>query len=249
MTDQKKTTTTIDPEEVGQFNDLANQWWDLEGPFKPLHKMNPCRLGFLKRILCDFFKTDPKSAQPLEGLSILDIGCGGGLITEPLCRLGAQVTGIDAGEDNIRAAQAHAEAMGLDITYQCTTAEALAEQGLQFDAVISLEVVEHVANVGAFIGACSALTKPEGLLTLSTLNRTPKSFLGAIVAGEYILKWLPKGTHDWKRFIKPSELTRMVESQGLELHTLQGMSYNPLMKAWKETPDVDINYFLVATRG
>jgi len=237
---------SMDPEEISQFDSKAEAWWDPEGVFKPLHGMNPCRLQILKNHLCQHFGKDPKIGKPLSGLTILDIGCGGGLLAEPLARLGAHVTGIDAGDHNIRIAKEHAQAMGLEITYHTLTAESFLSHQQQFDAVISLEVLEHLAAIDPFLEACKKLLKPQGTLILSTLNRTMKSFLGAIVGGEYILRWLPRGTHDWKKFIRPSELSKHLRKQALAVHSLVGMAYHPLVKEWAETQNLDINYFCMA---
>ena len=246
MESEKNTKTTIDREELAQFEAQADTWWDMRGPFKPLHKMNPCRIRILKTYLCDHFGRNSSDKRPLEGLEILDIGCGGGILAEPLARLGAKLTGIDAGEKNINVAKNHAQTTGLSIEYHATTAEDFAQNGQKFDAVISLEVLEHLASIPTFVGACRDLLKPEGVLVLSTLNRTLKSFLGAIVAGEYILRWLPRGTHDWRKFLRPSELAAHLSSHDLEIKHLTGIVHRPLMGEWEETRSLDINYFAMA---
>lgn len=245
----KNLNQSVQPEEVAQFEAEASEWWNPQGFFKPLHHMNPCRLGIIKDHLCAHFKRDANAPLPLEGLNILDIGCGGGLLTEPLTRLGATVTGIDAGEKNIHAAQKHADAMGLSIDYHATTAEAFALEGKTFDCVISLEVLEHLAQIPPFLEACQDLLSPSGTLILSTLNRTARSFLGAIVAGEYILRWLPVGTHDWKKFLRPSEVARLLEEQNLSVQSFKGMAYKPITGEWVATEELDINYFTMATHS
>ncbi len=244
--EQNKDQGSLDPEEVLQFDQEAEAWWDPNGIFKPLHEMNPCRLHIIKNYLCDYFNRAYAEKKPLAGLKILDIGCGGGLLTEPLARLGATVTGLDAGIRSIETARCHAQAMEIDIAYHAMTAEAFVDMGHQFDCVISLEVLEHLASIPPFLKACQKLLNPQGTLILSTLNRTPKSFLGAIVAGEYILKWLPRGTHDWKKFIKPSELAGYLSAQGLAVKSFTGMAYDIFSSTWRHTQRLDINYFCMA---
>jgi 2-polyprenyl-6-hydroxyphenyl methylase/3-demethylubiquinone-9 3-methyltransferase len=239
---------TIDPEEIARFSALAAEWWNPAGKFKPLHRLNPVRLAYIRDHLCGRFDRDPKSLQSLEGLKILDIGCGGGLVAEPLCRMGADVTGIDASDKNIATASVHADEGGLSIDYRATTAEALAAAGVEFDAVIALEVVEHVARVPLFLSSCAALIKPDGALIMSTLNRTAKSFLMAIVGAEYVLRWLPRGTHQWEKFIRPSELTEGVEATGLSVANLTGATYNPLNDDWRLSRDMAVNYMLYAEK-
>jgi len=247
MKEDKNSHSSVDPEEVLQFDRNADAWWDPEGIFKPLHGMNPCRIQILKNHLCTHFNKNPFDAKPLAGISILDIGCGGGLLTEPLTRLGATVTGLDAGASNIAIAEAHAEAMGLSIVYHAKTAEIFAAEGHQYDCVLSLEVLEHLASIPSFLNACKKLLKPKGTLVLSTLNRTLKSFLGAVVMGEYVLKWLPRGTHDWKKFLRPSELATLLKHERLVVSSFVGMVYDPFIGEWKETRSIDINYFAMIT--
>ena len=237
---------SIDPEEVEKFSAMAEAWWDPEGNFKPLHKFNPVRLEFLRDRLADLNGTDPLSDQPLKGLKILDIGCGGGLLCEPLTRLGAQMTGVDASEKNIKIASLHAKEMGLKIDYRHSSAEELAAAGEEFDAVLNMEVVEHVADVESFLEACAALVKPGGVMVLATLNRTAKSYALAIVGAEYILRWLPRGTHDWRKFLKPSEVAGVLRPTGLEVKEVSGVAYNPLNDSWRLAPrDTDVNYMMV----
>lgn len=246
---KKNPGSTIDAAEIRQFNDIAAQWWDESGPLKPLHQLTPARMGYIKRQLCDHFGRDVKTFTPFSGLSVADIGCGGGLVTEPLCRLGAAVTGVDAGAENIKIARQHAEQQGLGIDYKVTTVEALAAEGGKFDIVTALEVVEHVADPALFLTSCCKLVKKGGILILSTLNRTPKSFMLGIVAAEYILRWLPAGTHDWKKFLKPSELARPLTEQGFEITNISGLVYNPLTRQFSiSSTDIDVNYLMVAVK-
>lgn len=246
---KKNTGSTIDSAEVRQFNDIAAQWWDESGPLKPLHQLTPARMGYIKKQLCDHFDRDTESFAPFTGLSVADIGCGGGLVAEPLCRLGADVTGVDAGEENIKVARLHAAQQGLEIDYQATTVEKLAATGKKFDIVTALEVIEHVANPALFLASCCKLVKKNGVLILSTLNRTPKAFMLGIVAAEYILRWLPTGTHEWKKFVKPSELARPLTQQGLTVTDISGLIYNPFTRQFSiSQTDIDVNYLMVAVR-
>lgn len=237
---------TVDEGEVGKFAALAQTWWDPDGAFRPLHRMNPVRLDWLRDHLCAQFGRDPVARAPLAGLRVLDVGCGGGLLSEPLARMGATVTGIDAAEEGIMAARAHAQLMGLDIDYRATTAEALAGEGATFDAVLAMEIVEHVSDVPAFAIALGQLVEPEGLVALSTLNRTPRSYALAIVGAEYILRWLPRGTHDWNRFPTPEELGAALEGGGLRVVDRTGFVYNPLRDDWRRGDDLAVNYGVVA---
>jgi 2-polyprenyl-6-hydroxyphenyl methylase/3-demethylubiquinone-9 3-methyltransferase len=241
-------SATIDAEEIRQFDELGEKWWDESGPMAPLHQLNPVRLDYLRRTIRERFSL-PDRIKCLQSLKIADIGCGGGLVTEPLARMGATVTGVDAGKENIRVAKAHAKAHGLDIDYQVVTAEKLAASGKKFDVVTALEIVEHVADVEVFLQACCKLVAPGGLLIMSTLNRTPKSYLLGIVATEYVLRWLPRGTHDWKKFVKPSELARGLEQHGLEVTDLRGLIYNPFTRDFHlSKSDLDVNYLLTAAK-
>jgi len=237
---------SIDPQEVEKFSAMAEAWWDPEGNFKPLHKFNPVRLEFLRDRLAAMNGTDPLGDQPLKGLKILDIGCGGGLLCEPLTRLGAKMTGVDASEKNIKIASLHAQEMGLEIDYRHASAEELAAAGEAFDAVLNMEVVEHVADVESFLSSCAKLVKPGGVMVLATLNRTAKSYALAIVGAEYILRWLPRGTHDWRKFLKPSEVAGVLRGADMEVREVTGVAYNPLNDSWRLAPrDTDVNYMMV----
>jgi 2-polyprenyl-6-hydroxyphenyl methylase/3-demethylubiquinone-9 3-methyltransferase len=249
-TAQKKSSrSTVNAAEVEQFDSLATQWWDESGPLKPLHRLNPVRLGYLKNQICGHFKRDREGFSPLKGLSLVDVGCGGGLVTEPLCRLGANVTGIDAAAKNIKVAKKHAQEHGLDIQYQATSVEKLAASGKKFDVVTALEIVEHVDDPALFIASCAKLVKKNGLIIFSTLNRTPKSYLLGIIAAEHILRWVPKGTHDWKKFLKPSEIARPLTKEGFEVTDITGLVFDPLARGFRlSETDVDVNYFLMAVK-
>lgn len=244
-----KHDASVDPTEIARFSALAEEWWDPDGNFRPLHKLNPTRLTFVRDQVARHFGRDPRAERPLQGLSILDIGCGGGLLTEPICRLGAEVTGVDASERNIKVAGLHATEAGLQIDYRHATAEALASAGDSFDVVLNMEVVEHVADLNAFLVASGTLVRPGGAMVVATLNRTPKAFLLGIVGAEYLLRWLPPGTHDWRRFVRPSELARTLGEGGLTVAEIAGVSYNPLTDAWRLTRDVDVNYMVFAVKG
>jgi 2-polyprenyl-6-hydroxyphenyl methylase/3-demethylubiquinone-9 3-methyltransferase len=239
---------SIDPAEVAKFSAIAAEWWDPTGKFAPLHKFNPVRLSFLKAEAAAHFSRDPRALRPFEGLTLLDIGCGGGLLSEPMTRLGFAVTGADASERNIGTAKAHAAQSGLSIDYRAATAEELAAEGASFDVVLNMEVVEHVADVGAYLKACTALVKPGGITVVATMNKTLKSLALAKIGAEYVLGWLPRGTHDWNRFIPPSELQRALQESGLSICKTQGVSFNPLAWDWHLSSDVDVNYMVVAKR-
>lgn len=247
-----QSAASIDPAEIARFSALAAEWWDPQGKFRPLHKFNPVRLGFIRDRICAHFRrgslSDNQSSGPLNGLRLLDIGCGGGLVSEPMARLGAGVVGADASERNIGVASLHAAEAGVSVDYRCTSAEALAEAGEQFDIVLALEVVEHVADLDGFLAACGQMVKPGGLLIAATLNRTPKSFALGIVAAEYILNWVPRGTHDWKKFLKPHELAGALRRAGLTLTEVAGVSYSPLSDRWSVGRDTDVNYMMVAVK-
>lgn len=244
-----QTGSTIDAAEVARFDAMARTWWDPKGPMAVLHKFNPVRLGFVRDLACERFGRDPKSLRSLEGLALVDIGCGGGVLSEPLARLGAEVTGLDPAPTNIAVAQAHAERSGLAIDYRETTIESLVAEGRRFDIVLAMEVVEHVADVEAFVGACCAAVKPGGLLVMATLNRTLKSYALAIVGAEYVLRWLPRGTHDWEKFVTPAELEAAIARNGLELGESTGVAYNPFTDRWSVSRDMDVNYMLAARRS
>lgn len=242
------TRPTLDDAELQRFAALAADWWNPKGKFRPLHQIGPVRLEFVRDRLKEHFKLEGRGIKPLAGLRVLDIGCGGGLISEPLARMGAKVTGIEPKEANIKAAIAHAEPQGLDIDYRAATVEDLVAAGETFDAVVCLEVVEHVPDVGAFLKSCAAAVKPDGIMVLSTINRTLKSFALAIVGAEYVLRWLPVGTHQWDRFITPAELEGHVAAAGLRMGPARGMVYNPLRDDWSLAADTDVNYLAAATR-
>ena len=242
--------TTIDPAEVAKFEAMAAEWWDPNGKFRPLHLMNPCRLDYITSQIAAEFNRDLKTANPLTGLRILDIGCGGGLLSEPMARLGATVVGADAAPRNIPVAQVHAEASGLSIDYRHTTAEDLAAVGEQFDVVLNMEVVEHVLDPLVYLTACHNLLKPQGVMICSTLNRNPKSFLMAIIGAEWIMRWLPKGTHDWQKFITPDELFGLIEKAGLTPVDRKGMVFNPVKWSWSlSSRDLSCNYVTTSIRG
>lgn len=244
------TGNSRDPAELEKFRRMATEWWDPNGKFKPLHKFNPVRLAYIRDRACTHFNRSADHISPLEGLKLLDVGCGGGLLCEPMARLGAQVTGIDALEQNIEIAGLHAEEVDLQIDYRATTAEDLLAQGETFDIVLSMEVVEHVADPFAFLENCGNLVTPGGLAFAATLNRTAKAFALAIVGGEYIMRWLPRGTHDWRKFIKPSEMVEGLSAGGIEMQELTGVVYNPLNGTWSTNDrDLDVNYMGVGEKA
>lgn len=242
-------TTTIDPAEVAKFEAMAAEWWDTKGKFRPLHLMNPCRLDYITTQIGAEFGRDLTAPTPFAGLRLLDIGCGGGLLSEPMARLGATVVGADAAPRNIPVAQIHARQSGLEIDYRHTTAEALAAAGEQFDVVLNMEVIEHVADPAAYLIACQRLLKPGGLMICSTLNRNPKSWLMAIVGAEHIMRWLPKGTHDWNKFITPDELQALIEQAGLTQVDRKGMVFNPIGWSWSlSSRDLSVNYVTTSVK-
>jgi 2-polyprenyl-6-hydroxyphenyl methylase/3-demethylubiquinone-9 3-methyltransferase len=236
---------TVDPAEVERFSRIADEWWDPAGKFGPLHRLNPVRIGYVRDRVATHWHRDPLSGHPLDGLSLLDIGCGGGLLSEPMARLGARVTGVDASARNIAVASLHAERQGLAVDYRQGTAEALASEGARFDIVLALEIVEHVSDVDLFLRSCGEMVKPGGLLFLSTLNRTAKAWALAIAGAEYVLGWLPRGTHDWKKFLKPSEVARGLRVGGVETDDIVGVVYSPLSRQWSlNKGDLDVNYMV-----
>jgi len=249
MDRDRQTAGTVDENEVARFSRLASQWWDARGPMAPLHKFNPVRLAYIRDRTAAHFDRDPKRLDSLSGLRMLDIGCGGGILSEPLARLGAAVVGIDPSENNIAVAQHHAARSGLSIDYRNTTAEALSESGEAFDVVLAMEVVEHVADIGLFVDLAAAMVKPEGLFFVATLNRTMKSFALAIVGAEYILRWLPRGTHQWDKFVTPNELEIAIEQSGMEITDETGIVYNLLADRWQLSADTDVNYMVVAEKA
>ena len=245
---QTAPASSIDAREVAQFAALAETWWDPTGPMRPLHALNPVRVGYIRDQSLARFGGETNSLRPLLGKQVLDIGCGGGLVAEPLARLGGQVTAIDAAAESIAVARTHAEEAGLKIDYRVTTAEALLADGKQFDIVTALEVVEHVADPAAFLTTCAALVAPGGLLILSTLNRTPQAFGLAIVGAEYLLRLLPRGTHSWRKFRKPSELAGPLRASGLAVTDVSGLAFSPLTGEWSRSPSLAVNYILCAAR-
>jgi 2-polyprenyl-6-hydroxyphenyl methylase/3-demethylubiquinone-9 3-methyltransferase len=239
---------SIDPGEIAKFAALAQEWWDPAGPFAPLHKFNPVRLKFIRDTAAAHFEREARGLRPFQSLTLLDIGCGGGLIAEPMARLGCAVTGVDAGDETVKIASAHAARSGLGIRYRCASAEELAAEKLAFDVVLCLEVVEHTADPGEFIAACARLVKPGGLLLVGTINKTLKSFALAKLAAEYILRWVPYGTHDWNRFLEPRRLQAMLEDDGLRVLKTQGFRFDPLSWDWRLSGDTDVNYIVAAVR-
>lgn len=242
-------TNTVDDAEIAKFEAMAAEWWDPKGKFAPLHMMNPVRLDYITAQIAAEYGRDLTGEAPLAGLRILDIGCGGGLLSEPMARLGARVVGADAAERNIPVAQVHAEHSGLEIDYRHTTAEAMAEAGEQFDVVLNMEVVEHVADPLAYLTACRQLLKPGGLMICSTINRNAKSFAMAIVGAEYVMRWLPKGTHDWQKFITPEELFKLIEGAGLDPVDRKGFVFNPIAWSWRVSDrDLSVNYVTASVK-
>lgn len=239
---------TVDREDIDRFAAHSDSWWDPSGSFRPLHRINPARIEFIRRHLLAHFRRDARSLRPFDGLTLVDIGCGGGLVAEPMARLGFTVTGIDAGAEAIAAARAHAEAGGLAIDYRVATAEALARVGARFDVAVALEIVEHVPDPAAFLAGLGRLVMPGGVFVGATLNRTARSFALAIVGAEYLLGWLPRGTHAWNRFVRPSEFALGLRRGGLMATELRGLGYDPFTGKWAETSDLSVNYMLVATR-
>jgi 2-polyprenyl-6-hydroxyphenyl methylase/3-demethylubiquinone-9 3-methyltransferase len=240
---------TVDASEIAKFEAMAAEWWDPNGKFKPLHMLNPCRLDYITSQIAGEFDRDLKATAPFAGLRLLDIGCGGGLLSEPMARLGAEVVGADAAEGNLPVARLHAEQAGLEIDYRHTTAEALAEAGERFDVVLNMEVVEHVASPPDYLRACHDLLKPGGLHLCSTINRNPKSYMAAILGAEHIMRWLPRGTHDWNKFITPEELFDLLRGAGLEPVDRKGFVFNPLSWRWSLSDrDLSVNYVTASLR-
>jgi 2-polyprenyl-6-hydroxyphenyl methylase / 3-demethylubiquinone-9 3-methyltransferase len=248
MTPPMPSSSTVDAREVARFSALAADWWDPRGRMGMLHKLNPTRLAYIRDAACRHFARDAKTRKCLDGLRILDIGCGAGILCEPLTRLGASVVGVDPAEPNIAAARLHAAAGGLAIDYRAATAETLADAGERFDMVLAMEVVEHVADLAAFVRCCAGMVKPGGLMVTATLNRTLKSFALAIVGAEYVLRWLPRGTHRWDKFVTPNELEAALARGGLRVIDERGVVYNILLDAWQLADDMDVNYMLLAER-
>ena len=245
----KSAKNTIDQSEVDKFEAMASEWWNEEGKFKPLHMLNPTRLNYIIEQIIHAFQRDITSLQPLKTLRLLDIGCGGGLLSEPMTRLGAKVVGADAAVGNISVARLHARQSELDIDYRHTTAEALVEQGELFDVILNMEVIEHVADPQALINSCETLLKPGGLMICSTINRNSKSYLFAIIGAERVMRWLPVGTHVWRKFIKPSELTQIINNAGLESKDKKGFCFNPLLWRWSiSSNDLSVNYVVTSIK-
>lgn len=240
---------TVDPAEIARFSTLSETWWDPRGKMRPLHQLNPVRLAYIRDMACSHFSRDAAKMKPLAGLRLADIGCGAGLLCEPLSRMGAEVLGLDASATNIEVAKLHAEKSGATVDYRCTTAEDLAAAGETFDIVLAMEVVEHVTDVSLFMETCAGMVKPGGLLFAATLNRTLKSFALAIVGAEYVLRWLPKGTHQWDKFVTPDELEAALTLGGIDILDRAGVSYDVLGDRWKLTRDMDVNYMMVGSKG
>jgi 2-polyprenyl-6-hydroxyphenyl methylase/3-demethylubiquinone-9 3-methyltransferase len=245
--------STVDPDDIARFERLGDEWWAADGPMRMLHRLNPVRIAYIRdRLIAHFpIAGEPRrqrKGRPLAGIRLLDIGCGGGILCEPLARLGAVVTGIDPAPGNVEAARRHAERQRLDIAYRAVTAESLAAEGARFDVVLAMEVVEHVTDVAAFVATACGMVEPGGLLFAATLNRTLKSFALAIVGAEYVLGWLPKGTHRWEQFVKPSELSAAIARAGLRTFERTGVVYDPLADSWRQSRDMDVNYMLAARR-
>ena len=241
--------TTIDQAEVDRFSAMAAEWWDPTGKFRPLHKFNPVRLTYIRDMVCGQFGRDPKAHRPLEGLRILDIGCGGGLLSEPMARMGADVLGADASEKNIGIAKAHAAGSGVPVDYRAVTAEALAEAGESFDVVLNMEVVEHVSDVDFFLTTCASMVRPGGMTFVATINRTMKAAALAIFAAENVLRWLPRGTHQYEKLVRPEEIEKPLNAAGLTVTDRTGVFFNPLTNQWNLSKDMDVNYMLVARRA
>ncbi len=240
--------TTINREEVARFSAIAKEWWNENGKFRPLHKLNPLRLAYIRRHILDNFSLNTKTMKIFKGLDIVDIGCGGGLLCEPMARLGANIVGIDAAERNIEIAKIHAEEMGLKIDYRAMSVEELVKENKQFDIVLNMEVVEHVNNVPLYLKYCAKLVKPNGLMFISTINRTAKSFALAIIGAEYILNWLPRGTHSYDKFITPEEISKMIERENMRIIDKSGVSYSLLNDEWHLSRDMAVNYMIAAKR-
>jgi len=239
---------SVDPAEIAKFNAMAAEWWDPNGKFRPLHLISPVRLGFLREYCSAHFGRDSAVIGSFKGLTLVDVGCGGGLLSEPMAKQGFDVLGIDASEKNVSIAQAHTKGRIPGLEYRAVGVEALAAEGGQFDVVLNMEVVEHVHDLPGFIASCAALVKPGGLMFVATLNRTLKSLALAKIGAEYVLRWLPPGTHDWDRFVRPDELAECIEAAGLKIEATQGVSFDPLRWEWRLSGDTDVNYMVVAGR-
>ena len=240
--------TTIDEQEVERFSRMAAEWWNPRGKFRPLHKFNPVRLAYIREQVISNFARDPSASQPFKGLRFLDIGCGGGLLSEPMARLGAEVVGADASATNIEIARLHAAESGLAIDYRATTSEALEAAGETFDVILNMEVVEHVADVDLYLKSCAAMVRPGGLMFIATINRTTKAWALAIVGAEQVLRWLPKGTHQYDKLVKPSEIEAALAGTGLSVIDRNGVTFNPLFDRWGLSRDMDVNYMMLTRR-
>lgn len=240
--------TTIDQAEVDRFTAMAAEWWNPAGKFKPLHKFNPVRIRYIRDKAAAHFGRDANSHKPLEGLRILDIGCGGGLLSEPMARMGATVIGADASERNIGIASTHAAQTGVAVDYRAVTAEQLAAEGEKFDIILNMEVVEHVSDVDFFITTCASMVKPGGMMFVATINRTMKAMALAIIGAERVLRWLPKGTHQYEKLVRPEELEKPLTASGMQIDERTGVFFNPLMNQWNLSKDMDVNYMMLATR-
>jgi len=240
--------TTIDQDEVARFSAMAAEWWSPNGKFRPLHKFNPVRLTYIRDNVAAHFGRGPKSDKPLAGLRVLDIGCGGGLLSEPMVRMGAEVLGADASRTNIEVATIHAEQSGVDVSYEAVTSEELAARGERFDIVLNMEVVEHVSDVDLFLTSCAEMVKPGGLMFVATINRTMKARALAIIGAEYVLRWLPRGTHQYEKLVRPEEIETPLNASGMNVIDRTGVFYNPLQDQWNLSRDMDVNYMMLLER-
>ena len=238
---------TVNKKEIEKFSKMAEEWWDVEGKFKPLHKFNPIRIKYIKESVIENFKLQQSEKYPLKGINLLDIGCGGGLLSEPMCRLGANVTGIDASEKNIEIAKIHAKKNNLNINYICTSPEKIEKKN--FDVILNMEIVEHVENINLFLESSSKLLKKNGLMFVATINKTLKSYLFAIVGAEYILRWLPIGTHEWEKFVKPENLKNILSKFDMTMIKTDGVKFNPFLDKWSLSKDTSINYISKFTKN
>lgn len=241
--------SSVDLAEVEKFSRLAAEWWDPKGKFRPLHVFNPVRLQFIRALAAEHFGRDERALKPFQGLGLLDIGCGGGLLSEPMARMGFTVLGADASEKNVKTAASHAAGTGLSLAYRGATAEVLAAENARFDMILNMEVVEHVADLAGFLGSCAEMLKPGGLMLVATLNRTLKSLALAKIGAEYVLRWLPAGTHDWNRFVTPAELEILLQDAGLNVTRIQGVAFDPLRWEWRLSSDTDVNYMMAAEKS
>lgn len=241
--------TTVDIDEVERFSALAAEWWNPNGKFRPLHKFNPVRLAYIRDQVAAHFGRDPHAAKPFDGLRILDIGCGGGLLCEPMARLGAEVVGVDASQTNIEVARLHAAESRVSIDYRAGTAEELADAGETFDVILNMEVVEHVADVGFFVDKCAQMVRPGGIMFVATINRTLKALGLAIFGAEYVLRWLPRGTHEYSKLVRPDELEKALNAADMHIIDRTGVSYNPLADRWQRSRDLDVNYMVLAQKS